>query len=151
MLTSVFDPARPSALRDLALLAARILLGVVLIAHGLQKLTAGFDGVTAMFAGMGIPLPQAAAAFAIGAEVVGGALLILGFLTPLAALWVVADMAGAFWFVHKGNGVFVTEGGWELVAVIAAAALAVGADPGRFALDRVFVRRPARREEPVTV
>lgn len=87
MLTSVFDPARPSALRDLALLAARILLGVVLIAHGLQKLTAGFDGVTAMFAGMGIPLPQAAAAFAIGAEVVGGALLILGFLTPLAALW----------------------------------------------------------------
>ena len=57
-------------------------------------------------------------------ELVGGALILVGLATPLVALLVVLNMAGAFWFAHRDGGVFVTDGGWELVAVIAAASTA---------------------------
>jgi putative oxidoreductase len=137
--------------RDLALLGARALLGVVLIAHGWQKLNDwGLEGTKAGFADMGVPNAGPAAAFAIAAELGGGALLLVGLLTPLAALLVVADMAGAFWFAHRGTTVFVGDGGWELVAVIGAVALAlVGVGAGRLSIDGilrgVWGRRRARR------
>ncbi|WP_278257956.1 DoxX family membrane protein [Nocardioides convexus] len=62
---------------------------------------------------MGIPLPAAAAAFALVAEIGGGALLLLGLLTPLAGILVIAQMAGAFWFAHRGTEVMSADGGWE--------------------------------------
>ena len=140
-----------STRRNLALLGVRALLGVVLIAHGWQKLNDwGLEGTESGFADMGIPNAGPAAAFAITAELGGGILLLLGLFTPLAALAVIGDMAGAFWFAHRGTTVFVGDGGWELVAVIGAAALAllaVGA--GALSLDAIFVgawrRRRARK------
>lgn len=140
-----------STRRNLALLGVRALLGVVLIAHGWQKLNDfGLDGTRSSFADMGIPNAGPAAVFAIVAELGGGALLLLGLFTPLAALLVVADMAGAFWFAHRGTEVFVANGGWELVAVIGAAALALFATgAGALSLDAIFVgawrRRRARK------
>jgi putative oxidoreductase len=137
--------------QDLVLLAARALVGVVLIAHGWQKLNDwGLDGTEAGFADMGVPNAGPAAAFAVIAELGGGALLLLGLFTPIAALLVAADMAGAFWFAHRGTTVFVGDGGWELVAVIAAAALALfAAGAGRLSLDGVMLgtwrRRRARK------
>jgi putative oxidoreductase len=141
--TLLFRPL-PTAAQDLALLVARVLLGVVLIAHGWQKLDQqGFGATADGFGAMGIPLPDAAAAFAIAVELIGGALLVLGFLTPLVGVLVAADMAGAFWYVHRGTEVFSSEGGWELVAVLGALGLAlacVGA--GRISVDGA-VRRVA--------
>lgn len=68
-----------STLRDLGLLAARIVLGTIFIAHGWQKLTAWtIAGTTEAFAGMGVPMPQISAPFVAGLELIGGALLILG-------------------------------------------------------------------------
>lgn len=138
-------PPLPSSARDLVLLAARTLLGVVVMAHGLQKfLTNGLDGTATMFAGMGVPLPQVSAAASAGIETVGGALLILGLLTPVAGVLITAVMAGAFWFVHMGRGLFAADGGWELVAVIGLAALMLAVvGPGRFSLD-ALVRRHRR-------
>ncbi|MGQ0776783.1 MAG: DoxX family protein [Pseudonocardiales bacterium] len=138
----------PASARDAALLVARIVLGVVLIAHGAQKFfTNGIDGTAAGFAGMEIPLPTVSAFVVATIELVGGALLILGLATAVAGLLVVFIMLMAALLVHVGNGIFVTDGGWELVGVIAAVALALAAvGPGRFSVDHAIGarRRPLR-------
>ncbi len=143
-----------TAVQDLVLLAARVGLGVVLIAHGWQKLdqqglTATSDG----FDAMGIPLPYAAAAYATFVELVGGALLVAGLATRVVGLLVAADMAGAFWFAHRGTEVFVADGGWELVAMIGGLGLVLMAvGPGRISLDGAVAggRRALTRPEPET-
>lgn len=134
----------PAPVRDLALLVARIGLGIVLLTHGIDKLRAGFGATADGFDAMGIPLPAAAAAFALVAEIGGGALLVLGLLTPLAGILVIAQMAGAFWFAHRGTEVLTANGGWELVGLIAFLALVIGATgAGRFSLDALIGRRTA--------
>lgn len=91
---------------------------------------------------MGVPLPAASAAFAAFVELVGGAALLVGLATPVAALLVVLDMLGAFVLVHATNGVFVDNGGFELVAAIAAGALVIGAvGDGRFSVDHLIAGR----------
>ena len=132
----------PAPVRDLALLIARIGLGVVLLTHGIDKLRAGFGATADGFDAMGIPLPAAAAAFALVAEIGGGALLVLGLLTPLAGILVIGQMAGAYWFAHRGTEVMSANGGWELVGLIAFLALVIGATgAGRFSLDALIGRR----------
>ncbi|WP_063767756.1 DoxX family protein [Streptosporangium roseum] len=137
-------------LYDLAALIARIVLGVVFIAHGWQKLSGGGIGAAAAdFTAMGIPMARVAAAFAIVVELGGGILLILGLLTPLVALLLAADMIGAFVFAHMRKGVFVSEGGFELVGALGSAALLLAAGgAGRISLDHlIFGRRRDRRRE----
>ena len=128
---------------DGRLLVARILVGVVLIAHGWQKFaTYGIGGVTAPFAQMGVPLPGVSAVFAAVVELVGGAALLLGAATVIAGALVVLDMLGAFLLVHIGNGVLVTDNGFELVWMIAATALVlIAAGPGRFSVDAALAGR----------
>ena len=133
---------RPGA-RDALLLVARVLLGVVLIAHGWQKFaTYGIADTAGSFAQMGIPLPAVAAVFAAVVELAGGAALLLGAATVVAGALVVLDMLGAFLLVHIGNGVFVTDNGFELVGMIAATALVlVAAGPGRYSVDAALAGR----------
>ena len=137
----------PPPARDALLLVGRVLLGIVLIAHGWQKFAQyGIAGTAAGFAKMGVPLPAVSAVYAAVVELVGGLALLAGAGTVVVGLLVVLDMLGAFVFVHVGNGVFVQSNGFELVWVIAAAALllvAVGA--GRFSVDHVLLSR--RRAE----
>ena len=60
----------------------------------------------------------------------------------MAGALVVLDMLGAFLLVHIGNGVFVTDNGFELVAVIAAVALLlVAVGPGRLSIDHALAGR----------
>lgn len=135
----------PAPFSDVALLATRVLVGVVLVAHGLQKLGKGVGGAAEGFAGMGVPLPTLSALFVMAVEVLGGVLLIAGAVTTVAGLATVVAMAGAFVFAHFGATVFVTDGGWELVGVIAAGALALAAaGPGRFSVDHLLAGRDAR-------
>ncbi len=136
----------PRIVRDLALLLTRIGLGVVLIAHGWQELAEfGLDGTAASFTKMGVPLPTASAYFATAVELVGGAALILGLAVPLVGILVVLDMVGAFALVHAGNGVFVTAGGFELVASIGLATLLLAAfGSGRIGLDPLLFGRRTR-------
>jgi putative oxidoreductase len=138
----------PSSVRDAALLVARLLLGVVLIAHGSQKVfTWGIGGTAQAFEGMGVPLAPVSAVFSALVELVGGALLLVGAGTAVVGVLVVLNMLGAALIVHASNGIMVSNGGWELVGVIAAAALvlaAVGA--GRYSVDHAIAgrRTPAR-------
>jgi putative oxidoreductase len=136
--------------KDLAVLVARVALGVVFVAHGAQKVfTWGLGGTAEAFAGMGVPAPQAAAAFAGLVELLAGAALLVGLATPVAGLLLAADMLGAFLLVHLRNGVFVDAGGFELVAALGAGALVLAATgAGRFSLDRVIARWRASRVPP---
>lgn len=135
----------PASTRDALLLVARLVLGVVLVAHGWQKLvTNGLAATGQAFAGMGVPAPSISATFAAIVELVGGAMIIAGAATAVACVLVVLDMLGAATIVHIPKGVFASSGGWELVGVIAGGALllaAVGA--GRFSVDHVVRARRA--------
>jgi putative oxidoreductase len=139
----------PPSVRDAVLLVARLLLGVVLIAHGWDKVVSNGIGATAeAFAGMGVPLAPVSAAFAGIVELVGGALILAGAATALVGVLVALDMLGAALLVHVGNGIIASDGGWELVGMIGALALvlaAVGA--GRYSVDHALAgrRTPARR------
>lgn len=137
----------PAAVRDAGLLITRVILGVVLIAHGWEKFAInGIEGTGAFFDSVGIPGATAAAAVVGVIELVGGILLILGLLTPLVAVLVVVVMIGAFFTVHAGSGVYVANNGWELVAVVGLAAAVFGlVGPGRYSVDAVLARLRAAR------
>lgn len=128
------------------MLAARLIVGIVLTAHGWQKFTEWtIAGTTTSFEGMGIPAPGIAAPVAAIIELVGGILLIIGLLTRWVAGLVVVDMVGAFAIVHAGNGIFVDGGGWELVGMILAAALMlIAAGPGTHSADQFIAKARAR-------
>ncbi|GII25770.1 DoxX family protein [Planosporangium mesophilum] len=143
-----------TTLRDLALLVARLGLGIVFVAHGWQKwATFGLTGTAGGFEKMGIPAPTAAAAFAATVELVGGLALILGVAVPIAGLLLALDMAGAFVLVHATKGPFVTEGGFELVVALGIGALLLAAfGAGRFSVDALVGRlRRSKQSDPQEV
>ena len=149
--STLFTPASGTA-KDVLLLVARVALGVVFLAHGLQKiLTWEMSGTTAAFEGMGVPAPGLAAWFAAIVETAGGAALILGLLTPLFAALLTLNMVGALVVVHLPFGIWVMDNGYELVLALAAGAVAlIAAGAGRFSVDAVLAARaaaPAEREQ----
>jgi putative oxidoreductase len=137
---------------DVALLVTRLLLGVVMFAHGYQKLVVnGIGRTTAGFESMSIPVAIVSASFVTVVELVGGVLLMLGLMTRTVAGCMGFVMAGAAAFVHARYGVFVKDSGWELVGSIAGALLALAvAGPGRLSLAHV-VRMRSQRPAPVAV
>jgi putative oxidoreductase len=137
----------PAPARDLVILLTRLGVGVVMFAHGWQKFfTYGIDGAAAGLGQAGVPAPALLASLAAGVELLGGAALVLGLLVPVVGVLLALDMLGAFVLVHAGNGVFVDQGGFELVLALGVASLllaVIGA--GRYSLDRVLpgLRRTA--------
>jgi len=129
--------------RDAALAVGRILLGVVLVAHGWQKVFGyGFAGTTQAMVKMGVPLPPVSAAYASFVELLGGALLIVGALTTVVSVLVVLDMIGAAIFSGALHTVFAQNGGWELVGLIGVGALLLAAaGAGRFSVDHALAAR----------
>ncbi|ANP54696.1 putative oxidoreductase [Streptomyces griseochromogenes] len=129
--------------RDLGLLLLRLGTGGVLAAHGAQKLFGwfgghGLEGTGQFMESVGY-VPGRASATAAGlAETGGGTLLALGLATPAAGAAAAGAMTGAA-AVHKPNGFFAQEGGYEYAATLglAAAGLAV-AGPGRLSLDHAL-------------
>ena len=140
--------AVPPALADVALLLGRVLLGVILIAHGWQKLFQnGVKGTAAFFDQSGVPMPTLSAWFAGIVELVGGTALVLGVAVPVVAALIVLDMLGAYLFVHLGRGVFVDKGGFELVGALAAGCLLlIATGAGRYSVDHALL---GRRRVPV--
>ncbi|GAA2810898.1 DoxX family protein [Crossiella cryophila] len=138
-------------LRDLTLLLGRVVVGVVFIYHGWQKLvTGGIDGVAAGFGKMGIPLPTVSAWFTALVELVGGAAFIVGIGLPLVGVLFAFVMAGAGFFVHFKNG-FGLPGGFEYILTLLAAGLALGFNGGRYSLDAVFgIGQPKRERQTVS-
>lgn len=135
----------PTTVRDSVLLVGRVVLGLVFVAHGLQKFDMGLGNVGGYFGSLGVPLPEAAAWVQALIEIVGGGALVLGALVPVVGAVLALSMLGALWFAHRAAGLYVTEGGYEFVLVLAAAAAVLAAvGGGRFAVDRfVFKQRAA--------
>ncbi len=141
------DSDRRSAIVALTLL--RIGVGAIFVAHGWQKL-ADIQGTAAMFAHDGIPHANVMVYLAILGELFGGLGLALGALTPLAALGPFLVMVGAIYFVHRDNGLFGQNGGWEYpltAALVALYFVTHGAGPLSIdALVKHRSRRPRRRD-----
>ena len=140
-------PHLPTVARDILGLIARIGLGAVVLAHGWQKI---FDwtiaGTQAGFEGMGAPAPTVTAWIAAIIEFVGGILILAGAFQPIVGIIVALQMAAAWAIAHTGAGMFVGDGGPELVIAIGAGALFMAAlGSGRFSVDAVLASRRARR------
>lgn len=126
---------------NLALLALRLVVGLLFIGHGAQKLFgafggSGLDGTAEGFERMGLRPARMHAVVAGCAELGGGLLLALGLLTPLGSAAIVAVMTTAVVTVHARNGIWNTNKGFEYNLVLVAAAFALaGAGPGAWSLD----------------
>jgi putative oxidoreductase len=129
---------------NLALLVLRVVVGVLFIGHGAQKLFgwfggAGPKGTGQFFEGLGMKPGKTMAVMAGGGELVGGALCALGLLTPLAAALLSAVMMVAIWTVHRSNGLWVSAGGFEYNLVLLATLFAVTATgAGDWSLDGLW-------------
>lgn len=94
--------------KQLAVLLLRILLGLTMALHGLQKVL-GMAGTVTFFDSLGLPafLPY----FVATIELVGGIFMMIGLLVPLVSLGFVAVLVGAILTLKIGSN-FV--GGYEL-------------------------------------
>ncbi len=127
-------------LTHLAPLVLRVGLGIVFVAHGWQKLTNGPSGFAQMLVGLDVPAPEVLAWLVTVAELVGGVLLLLGLLTRLATLPLIATMVGAIALVKADLGVIAPMGapmpGAELDIALLAGLLALALiGPGRLSVD----------------
>ncbi|MGD2067138.1 MAG: DoxX family protein [Gemmatimonadota bacterium] len=132
---------RSLKLQTYGLTILRVVVGTVFFAHGAQKLFVwGYGGVVGAFEGMGVPFPAVTAAFAIGAELLGGAALVLGLFTRFATIPLALTMLGALLTVHIGAGFFLPEG-YEFVLTLLGASVALTlTGPGALAVDNVLGR-----------
>jgi putative oxidoreductase len=129
--------------QDLALLLIRILIGIVFIAHGSQKLFGAFGGAglarTAEFMmQFGLQPGRLFALLGGITEFGGGVLMLLGLLTPVAALAIIGIMVAAIILVAGRHGFFTQNQGYEynLVLIVLAVAVAI-TGPGRVSLDHL--------------
>ena len=139
-----------------ALTLLRLSLGVVMFAHGCQKMLGlfGGSGFTATMRQFetGMHIPAVFAFLAIAAEFFGGLGLILGLLTRIAAFGIFCNMAVAIAKVHEKNGFFMNWSGRQagegfefhlLVLAMCAALMIAGA--GAVSIDRAIERRDSYR------
>jgi putative oxidoreductase len=126
------------------LLILRIVVGALFIGHGAQKLFGiwgghGLEGTARFFEGIGLRPGRFHATAAGFNEFAGGALLLLGLFTPLAAVLLIATMTAAVVTVHGPKGPWSSDGGYEYNLVLAAVAFAVTAiGPGTLSLDNAL-------------
>jgi len=152
----ILRPVSNSWRLDFGLLCFRVALGGVMFAHGAQKMFGlwGGDGWSAtMEAFKGMGFSPILSTLAILAEVLGGAGLVLGALTPLAALGPLCVMYVAIVKVHLRNGFFINwhmkgDVGHGIEYNVVLGLLALGllvAGPGRLSIDAWLTRRGRRK------
>ncbi|WP_298718057.1 DoxX family protein [uncultured Oceanisphaera sp.] len=130
-----------------AALVLRVPVGLILAAHGAQKLFGwfggyGLEGTGQWLASIGLAPGYLMALLAGGAEFFGGLALVLGLLTRPAALVSAFTMLVAIFAVHIGNGLFMSNNGYEYALALFAVTLALAVQgAGRFALDKVLLER----------
>ncbi|MNJ60230.1 putative oxidoreductase MhqP [compost metagenome] len=129
---------------DLGLLLIRLIVGILFIGHGAQKLFGMFGGYGPKGTGgwmesIGIKPGVLMAVLAGLMEFVGGVLFTLGLLTPLAAVLIALAMAGAIVKVHFKNGLWATANGYEYPLVLLVVVIGIAlTGAGAYSLDVLF-------------
>ena len=120
---------------DVALLLVRVVLGVTLAAHGLNK-AQSLDGTSRWFDSIGMRPGRVHARLAAGGEILAGVCFALGLLTSFAAMGFVGLMTVAWYTSHRTRGFFIIKEGWEYVMVLAVVASTVAMlGPGQISVD----------------
>ncbi|OLT23110.1 DoxX family protein [Pseudonocardia sp. CNS-139] len=123
---------------DAAMLLLRLVVGGVMVVHGLNHAFGGgrLAGAARWFESLGLRHGLLQAAMSATVEVVAGVGLVLGLFTPFSAAAVVGVMLVAGVVAHRRNGFFVFRDGYEYVLVLALAAVVVAlAGPGALSVD----------------
>ena len=127
----------------------RVVLGLVMLPHGLQKTVGwfggyGYQGTMGFFTSIGIP--AVLGFLAIAAESVGAVALVTGFTTRIAAFGIAVNMVVAA-FMHAANGFFMNWSGQQKgegyeyhLLVLAMTAVLIAFGGGRFSIDRLLTR-----------
>ncbi|MEG9298235.1 DoxX family protein [Mangrovibacillus sp. Mu-81] len=129
---------------SLGLLVIRLVIGVLFIGHGAQKLLGwfgghGLKGTGGWFESIGMKPGVTIALVAGLAELIGGILFAFGLLTPLAAILIAATMFMAIIKVHGQNGIWATSNGYEYNLTLLAVAIGIALiGPGQYALDAIL-------------
>lgn len=126
---------------DAGLLIARLVFGLLIAAHGAQKLFGwfggyGLDAVSTMFDGIGFRPSRPFAFAASTGETLSGVLIAAGLLGPIGPAVMLAVMIVAATTVHWPNGLFAMSNGIELPLLYATAGAALTlTGPGRYSTD----------------
>ena len=127
-----------------AALILRVPVGLILMAHGAQKLFGwfggnGLAGTAQWLSSMGMEPGLLMAILAGSAEFFGGLALVLGMLTRPAAIVAAFTMLVAIFSVHIGNGLFAADGGYEYALVLMVALIALAVQGGGYlSIDNAF-------------
>jgi putative oxidoreductase len=129
---------------DLGLFLIHAVVGLVIAAHGSQKLFglfggAGLEGTGGVMESLGLA-PGRRMALASGVtEFAGGTLLALGLFVPLAAALIAATFIVAARTAHAGKGPWSAGGGWEYVLVLSTVAVGLAFNgAGKWSLDHAI-------------
>ncbi|MFF3023836.1 DoxX family protein [Gottfriedia sp. NPDC057948] len=126
---------------NIGLLLIRLVVGILFIGHGAQKLFGwfggyGLKGTGGWFDSIGMKPGVTIALIAGLVEFIGGILFAVGFLTPLAGILIAGTMAMAIIKVHAPNGIWATSNGYEYNLTLLVVAIGVVlTGPGKYALD----------------
>ncbi|MFT4299305.1 MAG: DoxX family protein [Aeromicrobium sp.] len=126
---------------DAALLALRVVVGVLMAMHGMQKLFGlfgggGLAGTAGWFSSLGFKHGRTAAMLAGIGEIAGGLGLAAGLLTAASAAVFIAVMTTAAIVNHADGGFWSVSKGWELnLYLMVIAGFVAAAGPGRWSLD----------------
>ncbi|MGP5549127.1 DoxX family protein [Psychrobacter namhaensis] len=136
MQTSLFNKTLQTKAGSAAFIL-RVPVGLILAAHGAQKLFGwfggnGLAGTAQWLSSMGIEPGYLMALLAGGAEFFGGLALVIGLLTRPAALVAAFTMLVAIFSVHIGNGLFAADGGYEYALTLFVALIALAVQGGGY-------------------
>ncbi|HVX66905.1 MAG TPA: DoxX family protein [Bryobacteraceae bacterium] len=134
--------------KDLGIALLRIMVGVVFLAHGSQKLfVMGVGNVGGFLAQIGVPAAPVMGVVLTLTEFLGGLALVLGLFTRWAALLLAFAMLVAVSAVHLQNGFFLPRGfEYALTLLVANVGLAL-TGAGAYALDNVLFKGRASAPE----
>jgi len=109
--------------KDLSMFVLRVILGIIFIVHGGQKLFGMFDGIgiegtTKMMEGLGFHYPYISALVWSGIEFIGGVFLVLGVLARHAAFLIAIVQLVNIWKINLAYGFFIQNGGYEYSLLI---------------------------------
>jgi putative oxidoreductase len=125
----------------IGLLLARVVVGLLMAAHGTQKLFGWFGGYGLektgdFFAQLGFRPGRAFAAAASLTEITSGLLIALGLFGPIGPALMISVMIVAAVTVHWGQGLFATTNGIEVPLLYATAGFGLAlTGPGPYSLD----------------